>query len=317
MRSITQLSALLLLGISVCAGCRENLPPPNRATEMHEGVYETGEWNKPMPPQNADDSIPPPPYTDAPLVSQRVPEQREFVAAYNSVGRPHIVVFVNRASDSQSYPSYSRDEAGNRPIDYEALENVLTDWLSCDGQVALISPTIGHQALSPQQAQTLRNGQAGAGQDVAKQLDADILIQVQAQPTYASDRGTEILLVCEAIDLKHDGASLARATVGVPPPMNKPRINYYTRFVARKLMDGMEKSWSAIGSQPPRAENAPPPNDRAIQQPPQNDNGQKSTVPGNVQVLPGTFDGGLNGGTQSPAPTTQPIYPATGPGEQH
>jgi hypothetical protein len=239
----------LLAAISV-AGCQQNLPAPQRADGGSERAYEPGVGDKPLPPQAREgEEVPPPPFNDAPLVSQRMPEQHAFVDAYNRVGRPRVVVFVNRVPMSQgNYPA-NPDEINARSLDYGAVENILTDWLSCDGQVAVISPTVGHQMLNDQQSQALRTGQSSAGRDVAQQLEADVLVQVQAQPTYQTPSAA-VRMVAEAIDLKHGGASLGRAVVDVPPPLEKTQINYYTRFLARRLMDGMRKSWSTYGAPP-------------------------------------------------------------------
>ena len=45
----------------------------------------------------------------------------------------------------------------------------------------------------------------------------------------------------------------ARAAVDVQPPLDKLQANKYTRFLARKLMDGMTTTWSA----PPAKKEAP------------------------------------------------------------
>jgi hypothetical protein len=85
---------------------------------------------------------------------------------------------------------------------------------------------------------------------------------VQAQPTMQTEGGAQVRMVAEAVDLKHNGASLARAVVDVPPPMDKQQINKYTRYLARKLMDGMIVTWQASGAaqgNPPAVEVHPGP----------------------------------------------------------
>jgi hypothetical protein len=113
------------------------------------------------------------------------------------------------------------DEVQAKSLDYEAIENIMTDWIACQGQVR-------PQMLS----------------EVAQQLNADILIQVQAHPTRQTEHGLEVRLIAEAINT-HGGQSLARATVDMDPPLDKPQINRYTRFLARKLMSDMTATWSA------------------------------------------------------------------------
>ena len=93
----------------------------------------------------------------------------------------------------------------------------------------------------------LQEGRPRAMGEVARQLDADVLVQLQARPTRQTPRGLEIRVVGEAINVGRGGQSIGRAVVEVPPPLDKPQLNKYTRFLARKLMDGMTASWRAMG----------------------------------------------------------------------
>ena len=253
---------LLVAGV---AGCNDRLPPPERVDSTRERAFNTDGFTKPLPPQSAEDRTPPPPFSDPPLVSQRTPEEAAFVNAYNAVGRPRILVFVNRTPQVQGNAPVNYDEVAARSLDYAAMENVLTDWLSANGRVAVISPSVGRQLLNDQQTRQLQAGQNNAGRDVANQVDAHILVQVQAQPTQQTPNGQQVRVVAEAIDLNHGGASLARAFVDVPPPLDKPKINEYTRFLARKLMSGMTDAWQTFGAPPPQQQggpvNFPPPID--------------------------------------------------------
>ena len=250
-----------LLGLSgALAGCGSDQPPtPQRA--IYAPTEARNEIEKPLPPPAREDLVPPPPFSDPPLVSQRLPEEQAFVNAYNAVGRPRILVFVNRTPDLQGNAPIQLDETQARSLDYAAVENILTDWLSADNRVALISPGVGQQQLSQQQSHDLQSGRAQAGRDVAQQIDAQILVQVRAQPTRQTAQGMEVRMVAEAIDLKHCGASLARGVVDVMPPLDKIQINVSTRFLARKLMDGMIASWQSFSAPPagPREQPAPAP----------------------------------------------------------
>lgn len=258
---------------------------------------------RPLPEQYRDD-LPPPPFNDVPLVSQHTPEQRAFVDAYNHVGRPRIVVFVNRTLEGELMPvnrddpiasiEHSRrtnaavsvdrrqtnsrdrdynedrtdrsdrfetrgpaeyrettdvylhrgqyDEVSARSLDYEAVENILTDWISADGKVEVISPTMARHRLSDDQVKDVQSGKPRAMSEMARQLDADVLVQVQARPTRQTEQGLEVRLIAEAMNIK-GGQSIGRAVLDVPPPLDKPEINKYTRFLARKLMDGMLATW--------------------------------------------------------------------------
>jgi hypothetical protein len=136
------------------------------------------------------------------------------------------------------------DDAQARSLDYEAIENIMTDWIASQGQVVVVSPTVARQRLSDQQVKELQEGRPQMLSEVAQQLNTDILIQVQARPTRQTGNGLEIRLVAEALNT-HGGQSLARATVDMEPPLDKPQINKYTRFLARKLMADMTATWSA------------------------------------------------------------------------
>jgi hypothetical protein len=307
--------------MALAAGCSDNSPPPPRVaippTDQAQAIQQ--QEIKPLPsPGDGATSLPPPVFDDAPLVSQRIPGEREFVGAYEQVGKPRMLVFVNRtlegeivpvnpntpvatvehtahstgavtANSSQSsgtygywydshYENKSRfqstgpadfnqttsvylrpgeyDEAAAKSLDYEAIENVLTDWMAAGGKVAIVSPTMARQRLTDEQLKDLQSNRPKMLGEVARQLDADILIQVQAHPTRQTQEGMEFRLIVEAINVR-GGESIARAMVDVPPPLDKPKINKYTRFLAQKLMSGMFGSWESFGGRPEAAPAAP------------------------------------------------------------
>lgn len=146
------------------------------------------------------------------------------------------------------------DEVNAKSLDYEAIENIMTDFLACNGQVTVVSPIMARQRLSDQQVKELQEGRPQVMSEVAQQLNADILVQVQARPTKQTRQGLEVRIIAEALNTK-GGESVSRAVVDVPPPLEKTTINRYTRFMTRKLMDGMLGFWSAP---PPPPREAPP-----------------------------------------------------------
>lgn len=242
-----------LTALALC-GCHNEPPPP--AAARVPGAYErrlsTDAPAKPLSDSSGQD-LPSPPFNDQPLVSQQTPEGARFVEAYQKVGQPRILVWVSHAA-GQYY-----DEAAARSIDYDAIDNILIDWLSAGGRVAVISPEAAHQALSPQQAQNLNNGDSGSGPEIAERLRADVLVMVHAQPTRQNSGGPTIRMVADASNLK-GGESIGRAVVDVPPPLEKPQINTYTRYLARKLMADMTNSWTGfVANPPPVSEQTPPP----------------------------------------------------------
>jgi len=208
---------------------------------------------------------PPPGYGDEPLLVQRPPEQRAFLDAYARVGRPRLTVFVNRSLEGdivdakgnvEHNATYLRpgeyDEVSARSLDYNAIENILSDWLAANGQTTLISPGMARQRMTEDQLKDIQSGRPRALSEIAQQLGVDVLVQVQAHPTKQTAQGLEVRLVAEALNIK-GGQSIGRAVVDVPPPLVKTTINTYTRYLARKLMDDMTTSWTAM------AQNAPPP----------------------------------------------------------
>ncbi|MBC8105219.1 MAG: hypothetical protein H7Z14_01400 [Anaerolineae bacterium] len=271
-------------------GCRDNTPPPPRVPipaqdrDQRAAVYGNDEMKPLAPPPDQSREFRPP-YDDAPIVNQRPPEQRAFVDAYRQVGSPRITLFVNRTLEGTIVPSSGRDtrdpvneylqpgqydEANAKSLDYQAIETILTDWLAANGQVTVISPTMARQRMTEEQVRELQEGRPVALREIAQQLDADILIQVQAHPTKQTRDGLEFRVISEAINTK-DGQSIGRAVVDVVPPLEKTTINRSTRFLARKLMDDMIQTWSA--PPPPareRAAAAAPPQlpERSIEAPP-------------------------------------------------
>jgi hypothetical protein len=273
------LAVVLAAGAAAGAGCAQNPAPEQHTGRVVEPVkvpVREREPEKPLPSrvQAPESEIPPPPFDDVPLVNQRPPEQRAFVEAYEAVGRPRILVFVNRTLEGHIVPvggqeagagttaradnGYGRDRAGGylrsgqydeveaKSLDYEAMENILTDWLASDGRVEVVSPVMARQRLTDEQVRDLQSGRPRIGSEVARQLDADVLVQVQAHPTRQTAHGLEVRVIAEAINVSRGGQSIARAVVEVPPPLDKPQLNTYTRFLARKLMDGMIGSWQGL-----------------------------------------------------------------------
>ena len=223
---------------------------PDRARGNPNATFEH-QADKPMPSDHAESDIPAPPFDDVPLVNQRPPEQHAFVEAYNRVGRPRMAVLV-----SPQLRNGAEDELAAHSIDFAAMEAILEDWLSCNGQVTLISPTAARQRLSEQQLKDLQSGDPNVAKHLADQLAADVVVQVQVQPTRQADQAAE-QLVAEAVNVR-GGQSIARAVVDVLPPLDEAQINKYTRYVARKMMDEMTATWTAAPSALPPAATPPP-----------------------------------------------------------
>jgi hypothetical protein len=234
---------------------------------------------KPLPPQDGSAGLPPA-YADPAIVRQQVPEEPRYVQAYDNIGKPKIVVFVNRTITGELVPvnpnvtvragltpyddrttTYLHpgqyDAAQASSIDYELIENLLTEDLSADGKVMLIAPLAARQRLGDDEVREVQAGRPQMLGELATKLNADVLVQVTARPSQQTDQGLGIRLVAEALNT-HGGQAIAFAAVDVPPPLTRATVNEYVRFVARKLMDGMSGSWESMAVPPPVAQSPAP-----------------------------------------------------------
>ena len=231
-------------------GCHDDTPPPPRvpvptADDVDRRAamtrYQANE--KPLPAPRDDGSIAAPPFYDAPIVNQQLAPQPVFVDAYRRVGSPRMIIVVSRTFESgmpaggDSLDSKNLDPKIVNSIDYEAMENIMTDWFACNGEVTILSSSLMRSRSNEPTAAVLGD------------IGADVLIRVRAQPTGQTAAGPSVRLIAEAMNVK-GGQSIGRAVVDVPPPLEKTTINRYTRFVASKLMDGMIGSWLAPSPAP-------------------------------------------------------------------
>ncbi len=204
-----------------------------------------------MPSGYVNSDVPAPPFYDEPLVNQRPPEQHAFVESYNRVGRPRLAILV-----SPLLRNGAEDEQAARSIDYPAVEATLEEWLSCEGQVTLISPDAASQRLTEQQMKDLQSGDPHVAKLVVDHIAADVIVQVQVEPIRESGQ-TAARMVAKAVNVR-GGQSIAREVIDVQPPLDKAQITRNTRFVARKMMDEMTATWNAAPPAPP-AQPAPTP----------------------------------------------------------
>jgi hypothetical protein len=261
-RNLSKAIVGILLGAT--AGCTSNYGPQYvpRVPVAAPGTADTRpseyERVKPLPERSGGfgSELPPePPFYDEPLVTQRTPEQSSFEQAYRGVGRPRMMVFVNRSPEGEVRGT---GDAHVGSIDYTAMENILTDFLACQGAVEIISPTAARRRMTDAQAREMGSTRPQAMRDVAQQLDTDVLVYVTAQPTRQAPDGMEVRLVGEALNVK-GGQQVARAVVDVPPPLEKATLNRYTRFMARTLMMDMTQTWTSAEGPTTRPPAAPAP----------------------------------------------------------
>lgn len=288
---------LFLAGLSASLlGCQSDAPPPARVdvpadTQASHVRYHPQPKPVYVDPPQADIPLP---IDDPPLITQAPAEQTQYLEAYERVGRPRIVVFVNRtvdgsiintaesmpmtsirtsdqtgqsgqgdqANQGSSYDVYlppgTYDEAKVRAIDYEAIELVMGDLLAANGRVKLISPSMARNKLTDSQIKQIQSGEPVALRAIAETLSTDVLIQVQARPTRQTKNGLDVRVLAEAIDVA-TGQSLARAFVDVPPPLTKTTLQKYSRYLSRKLMYNLAGAWRYVPNSPHGAAPNPEP----------------------------------------------------------
>ena len=207
--SATRLAiGLLAIFFVVLAGCSTASPPPRIAVpDQSRGnpnaTYEHA-TPKPMPSDQPMSDVPAPPFNDEPLVNQRPPEEHAFIQSYNRIGRPHLAILVNPL-----FRNGAEDELASRSIDYAAMEAVLEEWFSCEGQVTLISPDAAAQRLTEQQMKDLQSGDPNIAKQVAEKIAADVIVQVQVEPIRQAGQ-TSARMVAKAVNVR-GGQSIARS----------------------------------------------------------------------------------------------------------
>lgn len=220
-RRMPRIAWFLAAGLACATGCADNSPPPPEVAvprDASEGPLRRSDPVKPMPGQApradefraGDGRLPPPPFDDPALIDQEMPERRGFVAAYNAVGRPTLLIEGINQSNlflGADRPAYL----------------VFSDWMRCDGAVSVLA-------------------ERGA-------VNPDVLIEFHVDGGGEDDNRGALNLTARAMNTA-DRMLLGQAMVDMPVPADRQAINRYTRFLARKLMSDMERAWSADLARP-------------------------------------------------------------------
>src|SRR5690606_10223713 len=106
--NLKPIACTLLLGTTLI-GCGGKAPPPPRAEAPPPGYGPVRYRDPARPVVSAEYDIDDRPFDDVPIISQRPPEQRAFVDAYNAVGRPRITLFVNRTLEGHLIPTVEHE----------------------------------------------------------------------------------------------------------------------------------------------------------------------------------------------------------------
>src|SRR3954468_5720848 len=100
--------ALAAAGLTLTVGCQEAAHAPARVDVPQrpgEGMHTQRDEVKPLPGQSPySQANVPAPFDDVPVVTQSPPEQKAYLRAYNDVGRPRLVIAVNRGLVPEAAP---------------------------------------------------------------------------------------------------------------------------------------------------------------------------------------------------------------------
>jgi hypothetical protein len=314
-------AAALLVAAAFGVGCHHThktsrvYTDPNAPPQVVTGPA-TPYAPKPMP--GGDVPVLPTPANDPAIVREQLPEELAFVPAYNSIGKPRLMVFVNRTVTGELLPvqpaagvavsadrpvvylqpgQYDQAQAG--AIDYQLVEDLLAEDLSAGGKVTMIAPLGARQRLTEDDVRDIQAGRAQMLGELVAKLNADVLIQVTAHPSEQTAQGLGIRLVAEAVNTR-GGQAIGFASADVAAPLTKDKLNTSVRFMARKLMGGMTDAWVAMANPQPAAPVTPPP-----VSPP-----QPTVAPVQPPVTPPPAANPLAGGAAVPPPTApSPVVP--------
>ena len=239
--------SVLAIGLTVAAvlaaGCRT--PPPPRIQipiDSRGNDYTTYRHDpvKPLPPsatQSAQESPQSSGYA-APSTLQPPAVSQAYLDAYDRVGRPRLLVLVERASQTPR---------SIVPGDYDTLERVIRDALAADGQVAMVPPAAARQ-LNQQQLTGVFAGDAKAIADAGDLLHADVIMQVRVSPGASVREETQITATARNA---RDAQQIATAAASIPPPPQRRQIDFAGRLLAERVVDELAAAWDNLSRIPP------------------------------------------------------------------
>jgi hypothetical protein len=129
-------SSILALAASVTVagivGCSSSTPstPVSRVpvpSLPEEGPVKSYAPLRPLREPTPQELVPPPAFDDVPLVTQALPEEPAYLAAYGRVGKPRVAVFVNRSIDGELIPADERRPAVSIEVTRESNAAVDTE----------------------------------------------------------------------------------------------------------------------------------------------------------------------------------------------
>ena len=284
------------------AGCHNPPPPriqiPSDASGSDWGVYQHDEV-KPLPTQPAERELAvgepsaPPPGTGAaapgdtgtdafanppsrPAPPPPPPVSQAYLDAYDRVGRPRLMVVIDRPETAPR---------SLVPGDYDALERVVREALAANGQVAVVPAASLRQSLSMQQIHDAATGNATALGQAGQALRADVIVSVTVDPP-ANDQ-TKITATARNA---RDGQTIATVTSQLPSPPPRRQLDFAGRLLGERMVDELATTWDRLAGSP-------------------------ATQPGSGGTAPTTGAAGANTSAPPPlpAPAEAPPSPPTPP----
>ncbi len=232
------------------------IPAPNDAQ-----AYVPMPAPKPLPPEATGEYPGGPNGPPVVITHQPLPEEDNFVKAYQAARSPRLMVFVNRtiqgdvldkvelaqASQQGVAGGGKYDAIGASRTDYEAIELSLLNFLTAPG-VDIRDSEVLRSKMNREEVLRLENNDRSVVPLLKQEFQTDILVQVAATPTSHAASGSAVRMLAKAIRTT-DGRVLASDYEDMPLPMSKTAINVFTRQIARQLMAQMANVWGN-GGQP-------------------------------------------------------------------
>lgn len=222
------------------AGCVDNSPPPPRVDIPRDAGDGPVRRSDPQKPMPADIARTElaPPAFDDVAIVDQEMPER----------RPFVDAYTRVGRPLLIIEGWNQADLASNTND-RPVALVFSDWMRCDGAVSITSAR-------------------------GERANPDVAIELAILDT--NDRDA-VNLSARAVNVS-DNLLLGQAMVDMPKPADRGSINRYTRFLARKLMADMTRTWN----------NAPPPPANAL--PPQVEPPRPESRPAAPQptLVPGT-----------------------------
>ena len=248
MRANMSVLAIGLLG-AYLAGCRTPPPPrvpvPSETDGSPYGTYQHDEV-KPLPPsatqqlkeQSSQSQVSEPVVGIPPAPSGPPPISQRYIEAYDGVGRPRMMVLIDRPAEMP------RSLVAG---DYDLLERVVRETLAARGQVMVVAPQTVRENIDAQQTTDINAGRADALADAGAKLRADVAVQVRLAPPSGAAGDTQITATARNT---RDSQQIATAATALRPNPQRRDLDFAGRLLAERLVDELATAWERLEKQP-------------------------------------------------------------------